>query len=52
MNDIRCIWKNKEILIQSISAPKVGDKIGLRWEAHSVHVMLDKMKGNPNEFKI
>jgi ABC-type Fe3+/spermidine/putrescine transport system ATPase subunit len=52
MNDIRCIWKNREILIQSISALKVGDKIGLKWDPHAVHVMSDKVKANPNEFKI
>jgi hypothetical protein len=52
MNDIRCIWKNREILIQSISALKVGDKIGLKWEPNAVHVMSDKVKANPNEFKI
>jgi spermidine/putrescine transport system ATP-binding protein len=30
MNDIRCQWKNREILVQSTSSPKVGDKVGLR----------------------
>jgi hypothetical protein len=30
----------------------VGDKVGLRWDENSVHIMLDRVKGNPNEFKI
>jgi ABC-type Fe3+/spermidine/putrescine transport system ATPase subunit len=51
LNEIHCQWKNHEILVETTLSAHVGQKVGLDWDANAVHVMLDKMKGNPNEFR-
>jgi hypothetical protein len=35
-----------------LNAPHINDLVGLKWTAKSIHVMLDRIKRNPNEFRI
>jgi ABC-type Fe3+/spermidine/putrescine transport system ATPase subunit len=44
-------WKNHLILVESTQQIGRNKLVGLDWAPSAVHVMLNKQKGNPNEFR-
>jgi hypothetical protein len=43
--------KNHIIMCQSLQHINTNTKVGLTWSQNVVHVMSDRVRGNPNEFK-
>jgi hypothetical protein len=46
---VKC--KDYLILVESIKQINRNQLVGLDWESTSVHVMIDKVKRAPNEFR-
>jgi hypothetical protein len=51
MYSIQVKWKNYLILVESTKQINHNQQVGLDWNVGVVHVMLDKVKRSPNEFR-
>jgi hypothetical protein len=51
MYSVRIKWKNFIILVESTKQINSNTVVGLGWETSHIHVMLDKVQRNPNEFR-
>lgn len=49
---LRLKWKEHLILVETLESLPQNKVVGLDWFAEKVHIMTEKKKRNPNEFKI
>lgn len=52
MFSIQLKWKNNIIQVESLETMPQGKLVGLDWYTNKVHVMTEKKKRNPNEFRL